>query len=60
MQESFEWVLKCIRSCNGPWQLETANNMISLFESHFGSDSIKLADELRTEMVSKEAAMAVD
>ncbi|MEI8142864.1 MAG: hypothetical protein WCG90_08360 [Chitinophagia bacterium] len=60
MQESFEWGLKCIRSCNGHWQLETANNMISLFESHFGADSSKLADELRGEMISKEAVMAVD
>lgn len=34
--------------------------MISLFESHFGADSSKLADELRGEMISKEAVMAVD
>lgn len=60
MQESFEWVLKCIRSCNGPWQLQTAINMVSLFESHFGADSAKLADELRGEILQMQAAMAVD
>lgn len=61
MIESFEWVQKCIQSVNGPWQLQTAMNLIRRFEAQYGQEaSRKYVDVLTEQILEIQAVMAVD
>lgn len=60
MFESFEWVRKCINSCNGRWQLQTAMNLIRRFEEQYGKeDSKKYVDILMDDILEVQEVLSV-
>ncbi len=34
-EQDYQWVKKCIESCNDDWQLQTAWELITLFEKKY-------------------------
>lgn len=60
MFEAFEWVQKCIYSCDGPWQLKTAMNLIRSFEKQFGREPAKkYVDILMDDILEMQKELAV-
>lgn len=46
MEQSYEWVLKCIESCITKWHFETCAKVVGLFADQYGQQGDEFTGKL--------------